>query len=293
MAAFPKDRIETSIEIMPDTLAASVNSAPVAAIRLDSVTLARGDRAVLTGFSLAIPAGKVTAVMGPSGCGKTTVLKLITGQLRPDAGQVWVGEIEVNKLRGAELNHLRRDIGVLLQNGALFTDLTCFDNVALPLREHTKLPEPLIRRLVLLKLQTVGLRGAAALYPRELSGGMNRRVAMARAMALDPAIMLYDEPFAGLDPISLGASVRLIREINRALGITSVVITHDVAEVPGFADYCCIISGGQVVAFGTPEELHESDQEVVRQFMKGLPDGPVPFHFPAPPIADDLLAVGA
>lgn len=275
---------------MPDTLAASDNSAPAAAIRLDSVTLARGGRAVLTGFSLAIPAGKVTAVMGPSGCGKTTVLKLITGQLRPDKGQVWVGDIEVNTLRGADLNALRRDIGVLLQNGALFTDLTCFDNVALPLREHTKLPEPLIRRLVLLKLQTVGLRGAAALYPRELSGGMNRRVAMARAMALDPAIMLYDEPFAGLDPISLGASVRLIREINGALGITSVVITHDVAEVQKFADCCCIIAEGRVVASGTPDQLRDSDQEVVRQFMRGLPDGPVPFHFPARPLADELLA---
>ncbi|MBI2784421.1 MAG: ABC transporter ATP-binding protein [Porticoccaceae bacterium] len=277
---------------MPDTSAAPDASAAAAAIRLDHVTLKRGDRVVLTDFSLAIPTGKVTAVMGPSGCGKTTVLKLITGQLRPDKGQVWVGDTEVNKLRGADLNHLRRDIGVLLQNGALFTDLTCFDNVALPLREHTKLPEPLIRRLVLLKLQTVGLRGAAGMYPRELSGGMNRRVAMARAMALDPRVMVYDEPFAGLDPISLGASVRLIREINRALAITSVVITHDVAEVPKFADFCCIIADGRVVASGTPDQLHQSDQDVVRQFMKGLPDGPVPFHFPAPPIADDLLAVG-
>ncbi|MGE3296681.1 MAG: ABC transporter ATP-binding protein [Porticoccaceae bacterium] len=278
---------------MPDTLAAPDNSASAAAIRLDGVTLARGERAVLTDFSLAIPVGKVTAVMGPSGCGKTTVLKLITGQLRPDKGQVWVGDTEVNRLRGADLNQLRRDIGVLLQNGALFTDLTCFDNVALPLREHTKLPEPLIRRLVLLKLQTVGLRGAAAMYPRELSGGMNRRVAMARAMALDPGVMLYDEPFAGLDPISLGASVRLIREINRALGITSVVITHDVAEVQKFADHCCIIAEGRVVASGTPDQLRDSDQEVVRQFMRGLPDGPVPFHFPARSLADDLLAVGA
>lgn len=278
---------------MPDTAAESAKPAPEAAIRLEGIVLRRGDRTVLNEFSLAIPAGKVTAVMGPSGCGKTTVLKLITGQLRPDAGRVRIGDIEVDRLRGAELNRLRRDIGVLLQNGALFTDLTCFDNVALPLREHTKLPEPLIRRLVLLKLQTVGLRGAAAMYPRELSGGMNRRVAMARAMALDPLVMLYDEPFAGLDPISLGASVRLIREINQALGITSVVITHDVAEVPKFADYCCIIAEGRVAAFGTPDDLHASDQDVVRQFMKGLPDGPVPFHFPARAVADDLLAAGA
>ncbi|MFZ5653715.1 MAG: ABC transporter ATP-binding protein [Pseudomonadota bacterium] len=262
-----------------------------AAIQLHGVTLTRGDRVVLRDFSLQIPAGKVTAVMGPSGCGKTTVLKLITGQLRPDAGEIRVGATRVDLLGGADLNRLRRNIGVLLQNGALFTDLTCFDNVALPLREHTALPEPLIRRLVLLKLQTVGLRGAADMYPRELSGGMNRRVAMARAMALDPAIILYDEPFAGLDPISLGASLRLIRAINRALGITSVVITHDVAEVPQFADYCCIIAEGRVAATGTPAQLRDSDQEVVRQFVEGLPDGPVPFHFPARPLAEDLLAL--
>lgn len=262
-----------------------------AAIRLHSVTLKRGERTVLRDFSLQIPAGKVTAVMGPSGCGKTTVLKLITGQLRPDAGEVWVGDTRVDRLGASELNGLRRNIGVLLQNGALFTDLTCFDNVALPLREHTALPEPLIHRLVLLKLQTVGLRGAADMYPRELSGGMNRRVAMARAMALDPAVILYDEPFAGLDPISLGASLRLIRELNRALGITSVVITHDVAEVPKFADYCCIIADGQAAAVGTPAQLRDSDQEVVQQFVRGLPDGPVPFHFPARPLAEDLLAL--
>lgn len=272
---------------MPDIPAAG------AAIRLSEVTLKRGNRLVLDGFSLEVPAGKVTAVMGPSGCGKTTVLKLITGQLRPDAGEVWVGDTRVDRLGGGELSGLRRNIGVLLQNGALFTDLTCFDNVALPLREHTALPEPLIRRLVLLKLQTVGLRGAADLYPRELSGGMNRRVAMARAMALDPGVILYDEPFAGLDPISLGASLRLIREINRALGITSVVITHDVAEVPEFADYCCIIADGRVAAAGTPAQLRDSDREVVRQFVDGLPDGPVPFHFPARPLAEDLLAMDA
>ncbi len=272
---------------MPD------NPAAAAAIRLQNVALKRGDRTVLRALSLAIPAGKVTAVMGPSGCGKTTVLKLITGQLRPDVGEVWVGDTRVDRLRGAELNGLRRNIGVLLQNGALFTDLTCFDNVALPLREHTRLPEALIRRLVLLKLQTVGLRGAAAMYPRELSGGMNRRVAMARAMALDPSVILYDEPFAGLDPISLGASVRLIREINQALGITSVVITHDVAEVPKFADYCCIIADGGIAAAGTPAELRATHLEVVRQFIDGLPDGPVPFHFPARPLAEDLLALDA
>ena len=178
----------------------------------------------------------------------------------------------------------------MLQNGALFTDLTCFDNVALPLREHTNLPESLIRRLVLLKLQAVGLRGAAELYPREMSGGMNRRVAMARAMALDPDVMLYDEPFAGLDPISLGVSLRLIRDVNQALNTTSVVITHDVDEVAALADYCCIISERRIVAAGTPGELADSEHELVRQFMNGLPDGPVAFHYPAPDMARDLLA---
>ncbi len=269
------------------------NDSQSAAIRLEQVSFAWGDKPVLRDLDLSIPAGRVTAVMGPSGCGKTTVLRLITGQQIADRGRVLVGKIDVGQLKPRELNHLRRNIGVLLQNGALFTDLTCFDNVALPLREHTPLPEPIIRRLVLLKLQTVGLRGAADMYPRELSGGMNRRVAMARAMALDPDITLYDEPFAGLDPISMGTSLRLIRDINRALGITSIVITHDVDEVVQFADYCCLISEGRVVAKGAPEDLAESEDETVRQFMQGLADGPVPFHFPARPLDQDLLDSGA
>lgn len=258
-------------------------------ISLEGVAIMRGAQQVLDGFDLEISPGKVTAIMGPSGCGKTTVLKLITGQLRPDAGSVTVNGQNVGELGGRALNRLRRDIGVLFQNGALLTDLTCFDNVALPLREHTRLPEPLVRRLVLLKLQAVGLRGAAYLYPRELSGGMNRRVATARALALDPEIMLYDEPFAGLDPISLGVSVRLIRQINEVLGITSVVITHDVAEIRKFADYGCIIAGGKVAACGTPDELRDTRSELARQFLEGLPDGPVPFDYPAPDLADDLL----
>ena len=258
------------------------------AIRLEGVTMIRGDHTVLEGFDLAVPAGKITAVMGPSGSGKTTVMKLITGQLIPQAGKVYVGDTDVTLLGGRALNRMRRHIGVLLQNGALFTDLTCFDNVALPLREHTDLPEALIRRLVLLKLQAVGLRGAAGMYPRELSGGMNRRVALARALALDPDIMLYDEPFAGLDPISLAAAVRLIKQINRVLGITSVVITHDVSEVSSFADFACLISGGKVVAWGTPDELNRGEDAIVHQFMAGLPDGPVPFHFPAPDLAEEM-----
>lgn len=261
-----------------------------AAIELRDVTVRLGGRTILENLNLAIPAGKVTAVMGPSGAGKTTVLRLVTGQIRPDSGQVRVGDTRVDQLSGKALSGFRREIGVLLQNGALFTDLTCFDNVALPLREHTDLPETLIRRLVLLKLQMVGLRGAAELYPRELSGGMNRRVATARAMALDPSIMLYDEPFAGLDPISLGVSLRLIRDINHALGTTSIVITHDVDEVSDLADQCAIIAERQVMSIGTPAELAASDNPLIRQFMQGLPDGPVPFHYPATDLADDLLA---
>ncbi|MEM1082098.1 MAG: ATP-binding cassette domain-containing protein, partial [Pseudomonadota bacterium] len=225
-----------------------------------------------------------------SGSGKTTVLKLIVGQLKPIRGQVMIGSVNVAEQSRSQLNHLRRQLGVLLQNGALLTDLTCFDNVALPLREHTELPESLIRRIVLLKLQAVGLRGAAKLMPQQLSGGMNRRVAMARALALDPDLMLYDEPFAGLDPISLAAGGRLIRQINRVLGITSVVITHDVAEVSKFADYACIMAGGRVIGQGGPSELAASDNPMIQQFMQGLADGPVPFHYPAPALADDLLS---
>ena len=260
-----------------------------AAVQLRDITVRLGGRTVLEQLSLDIPRGKVTAVMGPSGAGKTTVLRLITRQIQPDAGHVRVGEVQVERLKGRELGRFRRNLGVLLQNGALFTDLTCFDNVALPLREHTRLPETLIRRLVLIKLQTVGLRGAADLYPRQLSGGMNRRVAMARAMALDPAIMLYDEPFAGLDPISLGVSLRLIREINSAQQSTSIVITHDVEEVARLADFCHIIANRGLIASGTPQELLASKHPLVRQFMRGEPDGPIAFHDPATDLADQLL----
>lgn len=262
------------------------------AISLAGVDVRRRGRKVLDNLDLTVSRGSVTAIMGPSGSGKTTVLKLITGQLAPDAGSVTVEGQDVGALGARQLNEMRRGIGVLLQNGALFTDLTCFDNVALPLREHTRLPETLIRRLVLVKLQSVGLRGTARLYPRELSGGMARRVAMARALALDPGIMLYDEPFAGLDPISMGAGIRLTRDLNRSLGITSVICTHDVWEVQRFADYCYIIADGRVVASGTPDALTDMENETVRQFMHGLPDGPVPFHYPAGDLAEDLLDGG-
>lgn len=263
-------------------------------IELAGVTVRRGGRVILENLDMTFAPGRVTAVMGPSGCGKTTVLKTITGQLQPVAGTVRVRDHSVTELSPRALNDLRRNIGVLLQNGALFTDLTVFDNVALPLREHTGLPEPLIRLVVLTKLQAVGLRGAAGMYPRELSGGMNRRVALARALALDPDIMLYDEPFAGLDPISLGASVRLIRQINQVLGVTSIVVTHDVAEIPEFADYAYILADRRVVAAGTPDELGRPDQGgVVEQFMRGLPDGPVPFHYPARDYREQILAGGS
>ncbi|RFF29441.1 ABC transporter ATP-binding protein [Wenzhouxiangella sediminis] len=262
------------------------------AISLKRVTVRLGGRTILEDLDLDIPAGQVTAVMGPSGAGKTTVLRLVTGQLKPDSGEVWIGETRVDQLGGKALGRLRRNIGVLLQNGALFTDLTSFDNVALPLREHTRLSESLIRRIVLMKLEMVGLRGAAQLYPSELSGGMKRRVATARAMALDPGIMFYDEPFAGLDPISLGVSLRLIRDINAALGTTSVVITHDVREVAKLADHACIIADRKLVATGTPDELAASADPLVRQFMQGEPDGPVPFHYPARALDEELMRRG-
>lgn len=271
--------METSSIINPD----------LPAIRLEGVRMVRSGKLVLDDFNLEVPAGRVTAIMGPSGSGKTTVLKLITGQIRPDAGKIHIGEIEIGKLGRQELNRVRRHVGVLLQNGALLTDMTCFDNVALPIREHTDLPESLVEKLVLLKLQAVGLRGAARMYPQQLSGGMNRRVATARAIALDPDLMLYDEPFAGLDPISLAASGRLIRQINRVVGITSLVITHDVAEVSKFADYACIMANGRVVSCGIPDQLRQDDNEMIQQFLEGLPDGPVPFHYPAADFEQELF----
>jgi len=259
------------------------------AIEFEEIKLVLGGRTILDGLNLAIPSGQVTALMGPSGAGKTTLLRLITGQLKPDHGRVVVNGTIVNELSPKELNQYRKNVGVLLQNGALFTDLTVFDNIALPLREHTELDESLIRRVVLLKLHTVGLRGAAQLYPRELSGGMNRRIAMARAMALDPGLMLYDEPFAGLDPISMGISLRLIRQVNEALGMTSIVVTHDVHEVSKLAHLACIIAHGNIIAAAPPAELAQSQEPLVRQFMQGLPDGPVAFHYPAPDLSEDLL----
>ncbi|MFP5504926.1 MAG: ABC transporter ATP-binding protein [Gammaproteobacteria bacterium] len=259
-------------------------------VKVRGLRFARGARWIFDGIDLDIQRGKVTAIMGPSGTGKTTLLRLIGGQLKPHAGSVWVDGEEVPRLDHAALYRLRKRMGMLFQSGALLTDLSVFDNVAFPLREHTDLPPSMIRDLVLMKLQAVGLRGARGLMPSQLSGGMARRVALARAIALDPMMIMYDEPFAGQDPISMGALVQLIRLLNDALGLTSIIVSHDVQETAAIADYIYLLSEGKVVGQGTPEELNRADSPWVAQFMHGLPDGPVPFHYTAPGYRDDLLA---
>jgi phospholipid/cholesterol/gamma-HCH transport system ATP-binding protein len=257
--------------------------------RLTGVDYSVDRKPVFRGLDIDIRRGEVTAIMGPSGTGKTTLLRLVTGQIYADAGQVIVDGREVATLDRRALYALRRRMGMLFQNGALLTDLDVFENVAFPLREHTRLPERLIRNVVLTKLHAVGLRGAAELYPQQLSGGMARRVALARAIAMDPDILIYDEPFAGLDPISLGVVLRLIRQLNDALGISSIVVTHDVHEISQIADRSYILSDGKVVASGRPKELEASTSGIVRQFVGGLADGPVPFHYPAPDYHEQLL----
>jgi phospholipid/cholesterol/gamma-HCH transport system ATP-binding protein len=247
-------------------------------------------RPVLSGIDMTIPRGKVVAIMGASGSGKTTILRLIGGQLRPTKGKVIVAGQSVSELDREGLFALRRRVGMLFQFGALFTDLTVFENVAFPMRELTNLPDELIRDLVLMKLNAVGLRGSAPLKPSELSGGMARRVALARAIALDPMLVMYDEPFAGLDPISLGVVGQLIRKMNDALGITSVVVTHDIYESLKIVDYIYFIAEGRVIAHGTPAEVRASHDPFVRQFVDGQPDGPVPFHVRARPLAAEFAA---
>lgn len=248
-----------------------------------------GRRAIFQGLSIQARRGRITAIMGPSGTGKTTLLRLITGQIEPTRGAVTVFGRPLARMRQRDLFALRRRMGMLFQNGALLTDLDVFENVAFPLREHSGLPEPLIRQLVLAKLHAVGLRGAARLAPAELSGGMARRVALARAIAMDPELLIYDEPFVGLDPISMGVILRLIKQMNETLGITSIVVSHDVDELSRIADDSFLLSEGRVVASGTPDELRRSKLEVVRQFMEGIADGPVPFHYPAPDYYQQLL----
>jgi phospholipid/cholesterol/gamma-HCH transport system ATP-binding protein len=273
-----------------DAFAACSIDPAAAAVELVEVSFAYDVRPVLQGITMTIPRGKIVAIMGGSGCGKTTILRLIGGQLRPQSGQVRVGGLSVPDLAPAALYDLRRRFGMLFQFGALFTDMSVFENIAFPMREHTALPEELIRDLVLMKLHAVGLRGAAQLMPAELSGGMARRVALARAIALDPLLVLYDEPFAGLDPISLGVVGQLIRRLNDALSITSVVVTHDVYESLKIVDYLYFVSEGRIIASGTPEEVRASSDPFVRQFVDGAPDGPVPFHYPAPPYREELFA---
>ena len=258
-------------------------------VTIRGMSFQRGARDIFDNIDMDIPRGKITAIMGPSGCGKTTLLRLIGGQLRARSGSIKVDGLEVRRLGRRQLFQLRKRMGMMFQTGALLTDLDVFENVAYPLREHTDLPEAIIRDLVIMKLNAVGLRGARRLLPSELSGGMARRVALARAIALDPMMIMYDEPFTGQDPISMGVLIRLIKRMNETLGITSILVSHDVAESASIADYIYVLSGGKVVGQGAPRELMGSGSAWVRQFMDGLPDGPVPFHYPAPDYDAELF----
>jgi phospholipid/cholesterol/gamma-HCH transport system ATP-binding protein len=266
-----------------------MNDAADNVIEIKNLDYSRGSRQIFKGLNISISRGQVTAIMGPSGTGKTTLLRLITRQLIPDRGVILVNGIDISKLNQKELYKMRRRFGMLFQNGALLTDLNVFENVAFPLREHTQLPNRLIRHIVLTKLHAVGLRGAADMIPAQLSGGMARRVALARAMVMDPEIIIYDEPFVGLDPISMGVIVRLVRKMNDALGISTILVSHDVQEIAAVADCSYLISNGNVAASGSPDELSKTTSELVKQFMHGMADGPVAFHFAAPNYAEQLL----
>jgi phospholipid/cholesterol/gamma-HCH transport system ATP-binding protein len=258
-------------------------------VEIKNLYFSRNRRPIFKGVDIAIPRGKVTAIMGPSGTGKTTLLRLIGAQLTPDKGQVIVGGDNVHDLSRQDLYTLRKKMGMLFQSGGLFTHLSVFENVAFPLREHTHLSEAMIRDLVLMKLEMVGLRGARDLMPSELSGGMARRVALARAIALDPDLIMYDEPFSGQDPISMGVLVKLIRTLNDALNLTTIIVSHDVQETLSIADYVYVISDGQIIGQGTAESIKQDGSAQLKQFLQGLPDGPVAFHFPANALAQDLL----
>jgi len=258
-------------------------------VEIENLTFSRGERIIYNDISLSIPKGKVTAIMGPSGIGKTTLLRLIGGQLTPDSGNIYFEDKNIPKLSRTDLYETRKRMSMLFQSGALFTDMSVYDNIAFPIREHTQLPENIIEKIVLMKLEAVGLRGARNLQPSELSGGMARRVALARAIALDPELILYDEPFAGQDPISMGVIVRLIRSLNDALGLTSVVVSHDVPEVMSIADYIYIVAEQRVIGQGTPEQVRADNSALVQQFVQGESDGPVPFHFPASDYQGELV----
>ncbi|WP_261835680.1 phospholipid ABC transporter ATP-binding protein MlaF [Vibrio ishigakensis] len=258
-------------------------------IRINQLSFSRGERTIFDNISLTIPPGKITAIMGPSGIGKTTLLKLFGGQIEPDSGEVWFEGQQINRLSRSKLYKVRKRMSMLFQSGALFTDLNVFDNVAFPLREHTSLNESFIRSIVLLKLEAVGLRGASELMPSELSGGMTRRVALARAIALDPEVVMYDEPFVGQDPITMGVLVELIKKLNQAMGITSIVVSHDVPEVMSIADHVYLLADGKIIAEGSPEEINQMDDPRVKQFVSGEADGAVPFAYPAQSMQQELL----
>ena len=277
-------RVASLMPLQPAVSA--ISAAPL--VELRDLTCGYGERVILEQVNLSVPRGKVLALIGTSGGGKTTVLRLLGRQIRPIKGQVLFDGQDIGPLNLDDLYRVRRRMGMLFQFGALFTDLSVFENVAFPLREHTKLPEPMIRDLVLMKLNAVGLRGARDLMPSEISGGMARRVALARAIALDPDLVLYDEPFAGLDPISLGVAARLIRDLNDALGLTSIIVSHDLHETFAIADEVAMIANGRVVAQGTPDELRRSEDPLVRQFVGAEPEGPVHFHQPACAVMDDF-----
>jgi phospholipid/cholesterol/gamma-HCH transport system ATP-binding protein len=269
-----------------------LNTNPDALVELRDIRFGYGERVILDGISLTIPRGKVTALMGASGGGKTTVMRLIGGQYRAQSGDLTFDGQDVATLNATDLYAVRRRMGMLFQFGALFTDLSVFDNVAFPLREHTDLSESMIRDIVLMKLEAVGLRGARDLMPSEVSGGMARRVALARAMALDPELIMYDEPFAGLDPISLGTAARLIRQLNDTLGLTSIIVSHDLDETFHIADQVIVLANGKIAAQGTPDEVRNSTDPLVHQFVSAAPDGPVRFHYPGPSVAQDFGVEG-
>lgn len=258
-------------------------------VEVKNLTFKRGERVIYDNLNLQVKKGQITAIMGPSGIGKTTLLRLIGGQLLPESGDILFDGESVVQASNSKLYQLRQRMGMLFQSGALFTDLSTFDNVAFPLREHTRLPENLIRKLVLMKLEAVGLRGAAQLMPSELSGGMARRAALARAIALDPELIMYDEPFTGQDPISMGVIVDLIKKLNQTLNLTSIVVSHDVPEVLSIADYAYIVADKQIIAEGTPDDLKNSQDPQVVQFLAGKADGPVRFHYPATDYKEELF----
>lgn len=258
-------------------------------IEIENLTFKRGERVIYNDISLSIPRGKVTAIMGPSGIGKTTLLRLIGGQIKPESGNIFFGDKNIPYLSRTELYEIRKSMSMLFQSGALFTEMSVYDNIAFPIREHTQLSENIIEKIVLMKLEAVGLRGAKNLQPSELSGGMARRVALARAIALDPELILYDEPFAGQDPISMGVIVRLIRSLNDALGLTSVVVSHDVPEVMSIADYIYIVAEKKIIGHGTPEQIKHDTSPLVQQFVKGEADGAVPFHYEATNYHNELI----